>query len=88
MAACNGVNPDANLEFLTEPSDAHLMWFPGNDSESLLPAFRCEEDERAVEMCRDGQREEEKESLSVERFDMEPRTRLSFMGRSREVFYF
>ena len=71
---CNGVNPEANLEFLTEPSDAHLMWLPGNASERLL---RCGEDDHAVEMCRDGH--EERESLSVARFDMELRIRLSLM---------
>lgn len=81
----NGENPDANLEFLTEPSDAHLTWFPGNASEWLLPAFRCEEDDadRAVKICLDGQREEyeeeDEESFSVARLETEPRTRLSFM---------
>lgn len=55
---CNGVNPDANLEVLTEPRDAHLMWFPGNASESLLRGFRCGEDDRAVKICLDVRREE------------------------------
>lgn len=51
---CNGVKPDANLEFLTEPSEAHFMWFPGKEaSESLLDASRCQEDERAVKICLD-----------------------------------
>lgn len=79
----NGENPDANLEFLTEPSDAHLTWFPGNASERLLPAFRREEDDadRAVKICLDGQREEyeDEETFSVARIETEPRIRLSFM---------
>ena len=77
----NGENPDAKLEFLTEPSDAHSMRFPGNASEWLPPAFRCE----AVKICLDGQREEyeeeDEESFSVARLETEPRIRLSFMVR-------
>ena len=67
-------NPDANLEFLTEPSEAHSMCFPGKASEWLPPAFRCE----AVKICLDGQREEE-ESFSVAILETEPRICLSFM---------
>lgn len=72
---CNGVNPDANLEFLTEPSEAHFMWFPGKPSESLLETSRCKEDEHAVKICLDEDEEEDdEENLSLARLEIEPTT--------------
>lgn len=85
---CNGVNPVANLEFLTEPSEAHFTKLPGIASASRFSPFRCEEDEWAVKICLDRQREKQEEGeegrFPVESFvEKEARILLSLIAEVR-----